>query len=127
MNIPSREECLKLFEKYHVPENIQLHCKTVNKVGVFLAKLLKEKEVEVDIDLVDRLTLTHDLMKANSFELIEEPEFKCYPTEEQIVFWREFREKKTTFFKLTDEILTELIFSRGFHPDFRSDHRAFSA
>lgn len=93
MNLPSRQECLELFEKYHVPGNIKLHCETVNKVAIFLATKLKEKEVDVDIDLVDRLSLVHDLMKAVTFELREEPEFQCYPTEEEIVFWRDFREK----------------------------------
>ncbi|MBW2974042.1 HD domain-containing protein [Candidatus Woesearchaeota archaeon] len=63
MNIPTREECLELLKENKVPEEIQNHCKTVNKIAVFLAKKLKEKGVDINVELVDAASLLHDVGK----------------------------------------------------------------
>jgi len=61
MNIPTREECLKLLKQNKVPEHVQNHCKTVNKIAVFLAKKLKEKGIDINVELVDAASLLHDV------------------------------------------------------------------
>ena len=118
MNLPTREECYALFEEYKVPRNILMHCETVNKVGVFLAEQLKEKGVEVDVSLVDRLTLVHDLMKALVFEVKEEPEFKCFPSDEEIEFWREFSSRDDNKGKHDTELTASLFEEK--YPEFAS-------
>jgi putative nucleotidyltransferase with HDIG domain len=63
MKLPSREECFKFLEKYEVPENILEHSKMVNKVADYVAKKLKEVGAKIDLDVVDRATLLHDIGK----------------------------------------------------------------
>jgi hypothetical protein len=94
MELPTNEQCELYFEQYHVPSNIKLHCHTVNKLAVFIATKLKEQGEEVDLDVVDRLSLLHDIFKAIVIRpLKEEPKFKCNPTEEQIKFWEDMQKK----------------------------------
>ena len=73
MNIPTREECLELLCNYKVPEHIQNHCKTVNKVAVFLAKKLKEKGVDINVELVDAASLLHDVGRTGEKEQYPNP------------------------------------------------------
>jgi len=61
MNIPTREECLELFVKYNVPKRVLEHCKQTNKVAVFLADKLKEKGIDINVELVDAASLLHDV------------------------------------------------------------------
>jgi len=61
--LPSREECIAMFDEFDVPENVRAHSFMVNKVSVFLAQKLKEAGEDVDVDLVDRASLLHDLDK----------------------------------------------------------------
>ena len=68
MNIPTREECLELLKQNKVPEQIQNHCKTVNKVAVFLAKKLKEKDIDINVGLVDAASLLHDVGRTGEKE-----------------------------------------------------------
>ncbi|MBU0670910.1 MAG: NUDIX domain-containing protein [Patescibacteria group bacterium] len=63
MNLPSKEECLRLYEQYHTPENVQDHCRQVNNVAVLLANKLKAAGIDIDVDLVDRASLLHDLIR----------------------------------------------------------------
>lgn len=94
MKLPSREQAEEYFEDFHVPNNIKQHCLLVNKVAVFLAEKLKAKAEHLDLDIVDRLSLLHDLFKAIVIkDLGPDPHFKCYPTEKQKVFWKEMQQK----------------------------------
>lgn len=94
MNIPSRAQAEAYFEDFHVPNNIRDHCFFVNKVAVFLAEELKTKGQELDLDIVDILSLLHDLFKPIVIKnLGTQPEFKCYPTKKQIDFWKQMQER----------------------------------
>lgn len=66
--IPSRDECLDLLEEHNVPENIRRHSFKVNTVALFLARKLKEKGIQVDVKLVDRASLLHDLDKVATLD-----------------------------------------------------------
>ncbi len=61
--IPTREECMKLIEKYHMPRNIFEHSLLVNKIAMFLAKRLKDVGEPVDLKLVEAASLLHDIAK----------------------------------------------------------------
>ncbi|MBU0757934.1 MAG: hypothetical protein KKF44_07725 [Nanoarchaeota archaeon] len=63
MNLPSRQECLDMLKKEHTPDNIIRHVLLIEKISVFLGEKLIEKGEEIDVDLVSRGALLHDLKK----------------------------------------------------------------
>ncbi len=67
--LPSREDCLALLEKHGLPEHIVRHSLAVEKVAVFLAKKLQEAGEQIDIDLVSRAAILHDIDKMKSLEI----------------------------------------------------------
>lgn len=68
MKLPTRKECLKLLNEYKLLKNMQRHVLEVNKVANFLAKKLKEKRVDINLELVDRASLLHDLDKFHTLK-----------------------------------------------------------
>ncbi len=94
MRLPTREQAEAYFDDFHVPDNFKNHCFLVNKAAVFLAEELKAVGEHIDLDLVDILSLLHDLFKPAALEKFEtDPHFKCYPTKRQIEFWEEMKKK----------------------------------
>ncbi len=67
-NLPTRDECLNIIKAHHVPPHIVEHSLAVAKLAVFLAKKLVEKGVVVDINLVDRACLLHDILRVCDFK-----------------------------------------------------------
>jgi putative nucleotidyltransferase with HDIG domain len=63
MKIPTKEECFEILKEYDVPQNIIDHSLRVTSIAVFLAKKLVEKGIEIDVDVVERASLLHDLDK----------------------------------------------------------------
>lgn len=64
MNFPSKEDCVHLINHtYRVPANIVNHSIQVNRLAVFLAKKLNEKGEKINVDLVDRAAILHDMLK----------------------------------------------------------------
>lgn len=63
MKLPTREQCFGILKEHDVPENVMKHTLAVNKVAVFLAKKLREKGINIDVDVIDRASLLHDLDK----------------------------------------------------------------
>lgn len=66
MEMPTKKMCLELFRKYNIPKGIIRHSVIVNKVAVFLAKKLKSVGEDVDITVVDRASLLHDIGRSAS-------------------------------------------------------------
>jgi uncharacterized protein len=62
-SLPTRKECFDIIKKYHVPQHIVKHSLAVTKLGVFLAHKLKEKDITIDVELVDRACLLHDVAR----------------------------------------------------------------
>lgn len=92
MNLPTEQECLQYFEEFKVPSNIFKHCLKVQSVSVFLAEILIQDGISVNVQLVSCLSLIHDLFKPVVIE-----NFKPFSgevvTPEQISIWKELREK----------------------------------
>ena len=61
--LPTREECFRLWDEYKLPGNIRKHSRQVDRIAVFMAKKLRESGIDIDIELVDRAALIHDLDK----------------------------------------------------------------
>jgi len=92
-SLPTRKECLALLAEYHVPPHIVSHSKAVAKLAVFLAQRLNENSTVIDIELLDRACLLHDLMRVFDFP---EPDYNLFernlPAEEKVK-WRRLRTK----------------------------------
>lgn len=78
MNLPSKEECYRLLKEYHVPKNVVAHNEGVVKVAVFLAKKLIEKGIDVNVDLVEKASLLHDLLRLCDMHKFEKKHFKKF-------------------------------------------------
>lgn len=111
MKIPNKGECLELFDRYKVPNNILLHTKKVAEVALFLGNKLKEKGIDVNLDLVYSGAILHDLMKAVSLDQLEpNKKYKLDEvTREQLEMWQELRRKHAGKHEIevTYEILKE--------------------
>jgi len=95
MEIPARNELLGMFKRYGVPGNIVLHCKTVEKVSVYIAKALQKKGVKLDIKLVEALSLVHDMFKAATLGELKEDKFykSSKPTKKELQMQMWFKMK----------------------------------
>ena len=94
MNLPTKEESLQYFDDYVVPRNIYRHCLAVREVANFLAKKLSEAGIEINLELVDRVALFHDLFKVVTFKDIKPNKYHKYEfNEQEIAMWKNLREK----------------------------------
>jgi uncharacterized protein len=62
-NIPSKEECFRLWDGYRMPDNIRRHTLQVTRIAVFVARKLKESGININLTLVERGALLHDIDK----------------------------------------------------------------
>lgn len=65
-NMPTKKTCYELFEESNTPENVVKHCKAVNEVAVFLASRLRKHGIDINVELVDKASLLHDLARVHS-------------------------------------------------------------
>lgn len=94
MKLPPRSETLNYFDTYHVPSNVRSHCLKVEQVALFLAQELQNAGENVDVELVSRLALFHDMFKAAVLEELKPNEFHPHPfTEQEISSWKALRKK----------------------------------
>jgi putative nucleotidyltransferase with HDIG domain len=68
MKLPTREKAIEMLKEYKMPDNIMAHTMQVNKVANFLAKKINENGTKVNLELVDRASLLHDLDKHLTLE-----------------------------------------------------------
>ncbi len=69
----SEKSCLELLRKEGVPDNVIRHARAVGKVAVYLAKMVMKRGVKVDIGLVKRAALLHDICKIRYLHTEKEP------------------------------------------------------
>lgn len=64
--IPTREQALLLWDKYHLPEKKRIHVDLVTKVALFLADQLErhDKSIHIETKLLEVGALLHDIDKA---------------------------------------------------------------
>lgn len=89
--LPSHDECRAMIRQCHVPTHILRHNEAVTRLGVFLAHRLAEREIEVDVDLVERACLLHDLFRVCDFPLEDFRWFEQPVTEEDKARWRQLK------------------------------------
>ena len=61
--IPSIDRCYKLLKRYHVPDHIVQHSKTVCKVAIFLAEELNEQGENLCTPEIQAAAFLHDITK----------------------------------------------------------------
>ncbi|MBN2457436.1 MAG: HD domain-containing protein [Sedimentisphaerales bacterium] len=91
--LPTRQQCFGLLKKYRVPEHIVAHSLAVAKLAVFLAERLKENTLPVDVELVERASILHDLVRVCDFEELDYRKFKQAVTKEDRKIWTQIRAK----------------------------------
>lgn len=89
--LPTRRECFGLLKEYHVPSRIVRHSLAVAKLAVFLAERLNEKGIAIDIDLVERACLLHDLARVRDFRECDYGNLKQTVTDQDKAKWRQIR------------------------------------
>jgi putative nucleotidyltransferase with HDIG domain len=77
-NLPTRKQCFDIFKKLRVPAHIVKHCLATAKLAVFLAQRLNEKGILVDVHLVDKACLLHDIFRISELENSEAHEDAAY-------------------------------------------------
>lgn len=82
----SREQAFQLWDEFMLPEIIRRHCRKVNEIALFLAGKAKQRQLEVDMDVIDAASLLHDLFKPVEF-------FEKMPSAEFREFWQVQKEK----------------------------------
>lgn len=61
--IPTRKQCLALFDRYGLPSQKRIHVEAVARLALFLAKKLQDKGLNIDLSLVEAAALLHDVDK----------------------------------------------------------------
>jgi putative nucleotidyltransferase with HDIG domain len=92
-SLPTRKVCLALLAEYHVPQHIVSHSKAVAKLAVFLAQRLNENGSTVDIELLEKACLLHDLLRVNDFKESDYKNFERNLPEGKKEKWRQVRAK----------------------------------
>jgi len=90
-NLPTRRQCFDIIKEYRVPSHILKHSLAVAKLAVFLAERLKEKGAAVDVDLVDRACLLHDIVRVCDFKELDYRDFNQTVTEQDKAKWQQIR------------------------------------
>ncbi len=67
-SLPSIEQCRELWDKYEMPENIRAHTRAVARVADLVASQIASQGVAVDLELVNRGALLHDIAKLRGIQ-----------------------------------------------------------
>lgn len=92
-NLPTHKECLAIIEEHHVPPHIVKHSLTAAKLAVFLAQKLKEKGITIDVNLVDKACLLHDIVRICNIKELDFNRFERPVTAEDKAKWQQLRTK----------------------------------
>ncbi|OBQ45774.1 YfbR-like 5'-deoxynucleotidase [Halodesulfovibrio spirochaetisodalis] len=67
-HIPTREECIALWDKYSMPEHIRAHSEQVAHVAAAMAVLANDRGQNISVESVTASALLHDIAKAYTIE-----------------------------------------------------------
>jgi HD superfamily phosphohydrolase YqeK len=93
VNIPTVKECFELFKQCHVPQHIIRHCQAAAGLAVELAEKIAANGVEVNIDLVHRACLLHEIMRVCDFVKPLEHMFDSGVSEDDLQKWKQLAER----------------------------------
>jgi len=84
---------LALIRDCHVPTHIVWHSEATARLAVFLARKLIESGVSIDVDLVERACLLHDMFRVCEFPLQDFGRFEQPVSEEDKTKWLGLKER----------------------------------
>jgi len=61
--VPTPQECMKLTDRYGMPDNIRTHSLVVNKCALLIGHGLKASGIEVSVEKITAGALLHDIAK----------------------------------------------------------------
>src|SRR3989344_1036796 len=114
MNLPSLKQCHDLFSYYQVPSPIRLHCQTVSQVATFLAQQLNKNNFSINIEIVQRLSLLHDLLKVVVLENLDYPPMNFIANELEIAMHKKLKQQ----FPHTNEVRAAHLIFKNEYPEF---------
>jgi len=91
--LPSRDECYELIREHRVPAHIVRHSETTARLARFLAERLNARGQTVDVDLVERACLLHDLLRVCDFPLKDFSGFAQPVTNADVAKWRRLKQQ----------------------------------
>ncbi len=91
INLPDRDECFQMLREYHIPSHVLRHSLAVAKLAVFLGHRLAEKGIDINIDLIDRACLLHDIVRVCDFDRLDYTKFDQQVTAEDKRVWQRIR------------------------------------
>lgn len=68
MKLPTISDCYQIWDKYEMPENIRAHTRAVARVADAVASEIARQGVSVDVELVNRGALLHDIAKLRGIQ-----------------------------------------------------------
>jgi len=89
MKLPSDDECHSLLAEFHTPANVIRHSQQVDRVACFIAKKLEEKGVSINVDLVHKAALLHDIVRTIDFGDMSASDAPA----NDIIVWKKARER----------------------------------
>ncbi|OHB60827.1 MAG: hypothetical protein A2167_00785 [Planctomycetes bacterium RBG_13_46_10] len=92
-SLPSQKECFDITKKLNVPPHIVRHNQTVAKLGVFLAQKLKENSIAIDLELVEKACLLHDIARLCDLKESNYNNFGRDASEQQQQTWKRLKTK----------------------------------
>ena len=92
-SLPTLKECLALLAEYHVPPHMVNHCRAVAKLAVFLAQRLNENAEAVNVTLLERAGLLHDMMRVFDFQQPDYNQFERNLPQQEKAKWHRLRAK----------------------------------
>jgi putative nucleotidyltransferase with HDIG domain len=91
--IPTKQQCMELFEKYVLLSNVRQHCIAVATVATYLGRKIKQKQPDLNLDLVFATAIFHDMGKAAVISDLFPEKYNFRPlNEEELNVWKELRE-----------------------------------
>ena len=91
--LPTRQQCFDIIKQCHMPAHILRHSLATEKAAVFLAQKLAEKGIEIDVELVERAALLHDLFRVCDCRLADFSRFDQPVTEYDKLQWKKLKTK----------------------------------
>lgn len=91
IRLPSRKECEQLWHEHATPHHVRAHAMQVSRVARALSRQLIHSGTCVRIDLVDRASLLHDLIRVTEWSKIDHSGFHYKPTAREIALWEQQR------------------------------------
>ncbi len=91
--LPTRKECFDILARYNVPRHIVNHSTAVAKLAVFLAQTLRDKGIDINIELVERACLLHDVMRVCDFTESGFEKFERDLSKDDKIKWQKLQAK----------------------------------